>query len=218
MLCGGIVVLEIYLFINPIGSKCYRSEQNIIKLVDQLSTDVKFRFIPFLNLNTVTTIMSERHLPLNDLHTRNRIFKLVYQSALDYKAALFQGSRRGRNYLLNLQQSVIVCGEEYCDQVVAEVAKKSGLDLEMFNHDRTSKFTVESFKRDQQMAAEMKVETHPTAVLYDWDQFDFGISFTDCQSFELLKDLCTGKLNAELLSTKSAKLDAKGHHSSIHIL
>ncbi|MFT8823327.1 DsbA family protein [Liquorilactobacillus satsumensis] len=58
MLCGGIVVLEIYLFINPIGSKCYRSEQNIIKLVDQLSTDVKFRFIPFLNLNTVTMDVS----------------------------------------------------------------------------------------------------------------------------------------------------------------
>ncbi|KRL04795.1 DsbA family protein [Liquorilactobacillus oeni] len=210
-------MLEIYLFINPVGSQCYQSEKNILRLVDPLDNEVRFRFVPFLNLNTVTAIMNARHLPLNDLKIRNKIFNIVYQAALDYKAALFQGSRRGRNYLLNVQKHIIEYGEDYCDEIILEVAKKSNLDLEMFQKDRVSKFTVESFKRDQQMAAEMKIQSHPTAVLYDLDKFDFGVSFTDCASYDLLKDLCTGKFNTQLISTKKGESKYK-EHPSIHIL
>ncbi|MFT8424678.1 MAG: DsbA family protein [Liquorilactobacillus sp.] len=206
-----------YLFINPVGRKSYQSEKNIIKLVNNLDTDIRFRFIPFLNLNTVTNVLSEHNLPLNNLDIRNRAFNNIYQASLDYKAALFQGKKHGRSFLLNLQNEVFNGNREYSDEVVHDIITSIGIDSEMFESDRHSKFTIESFKRDQQMAAEMNVTTHSTMVLYNLANIDFGVSLTDCSSYDTLRNLCLGKLNDEIMLCKNNKVH-KGSVTSLHTI
>lgn len=210
-------MLEMYLFINPVGRKSYQSEKNIIKLVNNLDTDIRFRFIPFLNLNTVTNVLSEHNLPLNNLDIRNRAFNNIYQASLDYKAALFQGKKHGRSFLLNLQNEVFNGNREYSDEVVHDIITSIGIDSEMFESDRHSKFTIESFKRDQQMAAEMNVTTHSTMVLYNLANIDFGVSLTDCSSYDTLRNLCLGKLNDEIMLCKNNKVH-KGSVTSLHTI
>ena len=39
-------MLEMYLFINPLGAKCYEAEQNILKLAEESSQKFQIRFIP----------------------------------------------------------------------------------------------------------------------------------------------------------------------------
>ncbi|WP_235725587.1 DsbA family protein [Liquorilactobacillus sucicola] len=206
-----------YLFINPIGSDCYHSEQNILRLVDQLDVEVRFSFIPFLNLQTVSSVMQTKNIPLNDLQARNQIFNNIYQASLDYKAASFQGKRCGRNYLLNLQEQIVDFGTEYNEEVAQKTAQASNLDCDMFNDDRHSSFTINSFKQDQQMAAEMNVHEHPTVVIYNLDGMDCGVSFTGCSSYKLLEQLCTGQLNEEIILKHKAS-SKKGPHTSLHIL
>ncbi|MFT8670206.1 MAG: DsbA family protein [Liquorilactobacillus hordei] len=206
-----------YLFINPVGRKSYQSEKNVIKLVNNLDTDIRFRFIPFLNLNTVTNVLSEHNLPLNNLDIRNKTFNNIYQASLDYKAALFQGKKYGRSFLLNLQNEIFNSNREYSNKVVHDIITSIGLDSEMFESDRHSKFTIESFKRDQQMAAEMNVTMHSTMVLYNLANIDFGVSLTDCSSYDMLEELCLGKLNDEIMLCKNSKVH-KGSITSLHTL
>ncbi|EJF00922.1 DsbA family protein [Liquorilactobacillus mali] len=210
-------MLEMYLFINPVGRKSYQSEKNIIKLVKNLDIDIRFRFIPFLNLNTVTNVLSEHNLPLNNLDIRNKIFNDIYQASLDYKAALFQGKKHGRSFLLNLQDKVFNGDKKYTNEVVHDIIGSIGIDCEMFENDRHSKFTIESFKRDQQMAAEMNVTTHSTMVLYNLANIDFGVSLTDCSSYDMLEKLCLGKLNDEIMLCKNSKVH-KNSITSLHTI
>ncbi|KRM95823.1 hypothetical protein FC19_GL001302 [Liquorilactobacillus aquaticus DSM 21051] len=161
--------------------------------------------------------MRRENIPLNDLQARNQIFNNIYQASLDYKAASFQGKRCGRNYLLKLQEQVVDFGNEYNEEVAQKVAQASDLDCDMFNDDRHSSFTINSFKQDQKMAAEMNVHEHPTVVVYNLDGMDCGVSFTGCDSYELLKQLCTGQLNEEIV-LKHKSSTRKHNYTSLHIL
>lgn len=198
-------MLELYLFINPIGSSCFNSELNILKLAEKLKGRLKFRFIPFLNLEMVSSMMVEHSLPLNDLELRNQLFKKAYQAALDYKAALFQGKKKGREFLLNLQQQILENNSIYCDRLVKQIAVNSQLDWEMFADDRHSEFTASSFQQDLKMAAEMNVQDYPTIVIYNLKGVDCGISLARCDSYKLLEDLCQGKLNDFLVKQHLSK-------------
>ena len=51
------ILLEMYLFINPIGSTCYHTEQNILDMIQEAREDVRFRFIPLMNMQSVQDIM-----------------------------------------------------------------------------------------------------------------------------------------------------------------
>ena len=81
-------MLEMYLFINPLGAVCYQAEQDILTLVARSDKQINFRFIPLLTLKTVTSVMKTRHIPLGDLEQRNKLAKELYQAALDCKAVV----------------------------------------------------------------------------------------------------------------------------------
>ncbi|WP_431021100.1 DsbA family protein, partial [Bacillus subtilis] len=45
-----------YLFINPLGSACYHTEQNILKLGDSLNEKINFNFVPLMNFKTINDV------------------------------------------------------------------------------------------------------------------------------------------------------------------
>lgn len=189
-----LIVLEMYLFINPLGGMCYRAEQNILNLLESATEEVRFRFIPLLNMQSTQDVMKLNHLPLNDLAARNRLVNDVYRASLDFKAALFQGKKRGRSYLLNVQKQMMQFKGQYSDEVAFRAAAACGLDQEMFEHDRRSDFAAHSFLQDQKMAAEMKVTHHPTVVLYNVSGYDCGIAMDACNSYSILKEVFAGNI------------------------
>ncbi|MCP0887746.1 DsbA family protein [Ligilactobacillus sp. WILCCON 0076] len=192
-------MLEIYLFINPLGSVCYQTEQDILNLVARSSERINFRFIPLLNLNTVTSVMQSHRLPLNDLNIRNQMSDSLYQAALDYKAALFQGKKKGRAYLLYIQHAFLNSKSSYDEELVLAAAKACKLDVAMFMEDRHSDFTVKCFRQDQEMAAKMHVSEHPTLVLYNLEGFDCGVSVSGCDSYDVLENIVHGNVPRELI-------------------
>ncbi len=182
-------MLEMYLFINPLGAKCYEAEQNILKLAEESSQKFQIRFIPLLNLQSVTKVMSVMNVSGDTLQLRNKVSQILYNAVLDYKAALFQGRKRGHNFLLNVQRQLYVEHKKYSEEVVMRAAKESKLDLAMFEHDRRSKLAVESFREDQRLAAEMNVNTPPSMVVYNLDYLECAVSVENCTSLSSLEEL-----------------------------
>jgi len=188
-----------YLFINPLGAVCYQAEQDILDLVARSDKEINFRFIPLLTLKTVTSVMKARQIPLGDLQQRNNLSKELYQAALDCKAALFQGKKKGRSYLLYIQQAFLNSPTSYDETLALKAAKACKLDIAMFLEDRNAAFTEKQFQQDQQLAAKMHVTEHPTLVLYNLDGFDCGVAVTGCDSFDVLESIIHGDIPRELI-------------------
>ncbi|MDY4002977.1 MAG: DsbA family protein [Ligilactobacillus saerimneri] len=160
-------MLEVYLFVNPIGKICYQAEKDLLELVSHTSQKIRFRFITLMSLKTIETVMLRHHLALDNLEARNDLSQQIYQSAIDYKAACFQGKERGCQFLLSVQKQVGVEKQPYSDAVAKKAATVAHLDWEMFSQDRNSPLAVASFHKDQKVAAEMNVTDHPTIVVCD---------------------------------------------------
>lgn len=194
------ILLEMYLFINPIGSTCYHTEQNILDMIQEAREDVRFRFIPLMNMQSVQDIMEMNGKSRTDLATRNKLVMNIYHAALDFKASLFQGKKRGRNFLLSIQgQMEYSVDGNYTNDIAMQAALESGLDKEMFIHDRNSEFTGKSFMKDQKIAAEMNVKHHPTVVLFNVKGYDCGIAMDACKSNHVLEEILAGRMPTDLV-------------------
>lgn len=167
-------MLEIHLFVNPLGMRCFRCENDVLRVDQNLNAKISYQFIPMFNMQTIGDTIKLYQLSPCDLKVRQEVADTLYQVILDYKAALFQGGRRGRQYLLRLQDSMVKQGWHYSDQLARQVAKQSGLDLEMFLEDRHSTIAKKAFKKDQEIAHSLGVTTTMTAVVYDSKEPQYG--------------------------------------------
>lgn len=182
-------MLEVYLFINPLGSRCMKSEKCILRLADQIFGDISYQFIPLLNPQMIDQHLKATNQDCHNLNLRNKQFNLHYRIILDYKAALFQGKKKGRLFLLNLQNQLVKQSQPYSEKLVLEVAKHVHLDLAMFKEDRQSELARRAFQADQRLASEMNVAAPSTAILYNADVSDCGLMLPDV-TYQSLYEIC----------------------------
>ena len=200
-------MLDMYLFINPLGSACYHTEQNILKLGDSLNEKINFIFVPLMNFKTINDVMCRMNIPLNNVDIRNRLSENIYHSSIDFKAASFQGKKKGRNFLLNVQQLVVNDQKDYNFETIKLAAQKSGLDWDIFEQDRHSKLAIEAFKQDQELATEMNVTEHPTIVVYDCSaNNNSAYSFSGCESLDEIKKVLLSQRQQNSSGTSIMKL------------
>ncbi|UQS86424.1 DsbA family protein [Nicoliella spurrieriana] len=187
-------MLEAYLFVDPLCNDCFKAEHVILKLANDLDKNFSFQFIPMLNMQ----IIRNRYLSSGkQLKNEGKNFKVEYGTVLDYKAALFQGRKCGRKFLIGIQKELLHNNIIYSKQIAFKVAEEAGLDLEMFEEDRRSDLAINAFKADQKLANEMNVKVPASAVIFNCDTFESGIlmnrvTYSDlldvCQKNGLLKD------------------------------
>ncbi|WP_061776489.1 DsbA family protein [Levilactobacillus senmaizukei] len=192
-------MLEVYLFVNPLGARCMRSERNIMKLADHLNSKVSFQFVPLLNQQIIEQSLTARPT----LAERNDRFNVYYQAILAYKAALFQGKRKGRSFLLNMQSAVVDHHRTFSQDLALELAKDCQLDLDMFVEDCDSDLAKQAFQTDQKLAAEMKVQQSSSAVIFNCSASQCGLLLNDV-TYESLCDVCEsqGVATKEMLMTE----------------
>ncbi|MGP4116598.1 DsbA family protein [Levilactobacillus zymae] len=214
-------MLEVYLFVNPFGARCMRSERNIMKLADHLDSKVSFQFVPLLNQQIVEQALASVHPTLAQ---RNTCFKTYYQAILAYKAALFQGKRKGRNFLLDMQTAIVNQHHTFSTALTLDLAKASHLDLDMFQEDWASDLAKQAFQTDQKLAAEMKIQQASSAVIFNCDVSQYGLLLNDV-TYEALCDVCENQgvatkasLVQELNYTEPAAAAGAAHRPHLHVL
>lgn len=182
-------MIEIYLFVNPIGRKCLSIERRIIDLINSYDMKIQLRLVPIMNLKTVSEFMSRSGISEKNTKLRTELSQEIHSAALDVKAAHLQGKKRGRDFLVELQKAVGEQQQPYSKKLAIQLFTKVGGDLEMFLEDRHSDFVQEAFLTDQQIAHEMQITSHPSAVIYNYGgNCDAGVRIEGCDTIHHILD------------------------------
>lgn len=194
------MVLEIYLFVDPLNRHCYDAEKTIERISQKLNKQISVRFVSMLNIQILRDFSLNQKLSHLD-------HNLPYDTILDFKAASFQGKKFGRHFLMDLQKELLVNEEPYTDELVYKLAEPNGLDLDMFKEDRRSQLAEKMFRSDQRVAHEMNVQTPLTTVLFNSAVDKSGILIKDFD-YNSLFGFCAKSISSaehfERISQKSA--------------
>lgn len=180
-------MLDVYLFVTPWGEQCMQSEKVMMDFVHNVDQKVSFQIIPMLNMQIVQNYL---HSEANTSYqSYNELSEDMYHVILDYKAALFQCKRHGRNFLKLIQKEITTKNIRYSKNLGTKIGQIANLDMEMFEADRRSQLAQDSFKADQQTASEMNVLVSPSAVIFNDDGDDCGILVEDFND-SILQQIC----------------------------
>lgn len=172
-------MLEIHLFINPLGTRCLDSERDVLAVERQLQTKVSYQFIPLVNMKTIQQTLNLYNLPHCHLKERQQLSCMLYQVAMDIKAASFQGGQHGREYLVNVQKIMSDRSVAYTTAIVKKLAQLSHLDWDTFEEDRHSQMVRQSLRKDQTMADDLGVTATPTAIVLDTNDLNYSLLIHD---------------------------------------
>ena len=183
-------IFDCYLFINPIGRQCYHCEQEVMKFIERTPYKVHVHFIPFHNFRSVTQYMKNNQLNDKNIDLRNEIYTKIYDASLSYKAALLQGKKLGRAFLMELQTQLHLLHKEYTPELLQEIIQIIGLDEKMFYEDKASKLVHQEYEKDQQIAQEMMVETNPSLVIFDNLNQQYGVILHQNINADIIEHVC----------------------------
>lgn len=184
-------IIEFYIFMNPMEKSSLENIKNILTFVKTRNEKVNLHILPVLNLNSFNYYMKKNHVAENDLDVRNHLFAQTYDFCLAYIAASMQGKKKGRNFMIALQEAVLEQGRTYTEELVLEIATETKLDIPMFLEDKASDFAQATFKSDQKVARDMNVASVPSTVMYNENVYDYGLLLEEEISYSLLNNLCT---------------------------
>lgn len=184
-------MIEIYLFVNPLGAICLSSEKRLLNFVQTSEQKIQFRLMPLVNMQTITDMMKRYNIPKHDIDARNKLFENTYAAALDAKALQLQGKKKARKFLMQMQEEVACKKKEYTQELVLSLVEAVGGDLEMFEEDRRSDLVKTLFQEDQNTAREMGITTHPSAVVYNYAcERDYGVLLEGEEALADIPRLC----------------------------
>ena len=183
-------IFDCYLFINPLGKQCYKCEQEVMKFIERTPHKVHVHFLPFHNFKSVTQYMKNNQLNDKNIDLRNEIYTKIYDASLSYKAALLQGKKLGRAFLMELQTQLHLLHKEYTPELLQEIIQIIGLDEKMFYEDKASKLVHQEYEKDQQIAQEMMVEMNPSLVIFDNLNQQYGVILHQNINADIIEHVC----------------------------
>lgn len=157
-------MIEIYLFIHPLGKFCAEAEKRVLDFTNKRDEKIDLNIVPLVNPTTIAQALKNKNVSLTE---RNTYFQLAYRIALDFKAAQIQGKKYAREFLIAIQEKLLYQNETYSESLVQKLFVATGGDLPMFLEDRKSPLVKELFWRDQQTARDFHVARQTSTVIYD---------------------------------------------------
>ncbi|MFD1672466.1 DsbA family protein [Agrilactobacillus yilanensis] len=196
-------MLEVFLFVNPIGYRCLSIESTLRKVVAELNTDVTFTLVPYVSVPVVNTYMTFNHLDKLNLTLRNRLTQDAYAAALDFKAVSFQGRKKSRHFLMNLQHLINVDRCPYDNETVKQALEAANADLDWFLEERNNPDLKELCAADEALINEYHITDTPTMVAFNHasDVNQDGIVIENCMSYVSLRQVLERLINDECFNT-----------------
>lgn len=182
---------EIFIFVNPIGNRCLKTEKTIIQFTQQHKINAHFKFVALNNVYAVDDYILRNHLDIHSIALRNQITQNIHQATLYYTAATFQGNRKGRNFLMLLQDEINLKHYKFSTELVRFVARKVGLDWPTLVQDKNSQLISSQCQLDRNKAAQFEINATPAIVIYDYSNhlYEQGVLIKSCSPPQLVSYL-----------------------------
>lgn len=161
-------LIEIYLFVDPLGKKCNNARKTINKFREDHVDDIKLRIIPIVNSKKVLGYSRKDKQPqlTSFVEKNNRFSTNTYHACLAFHASTMQGKKTGHQFLSDLQAAVVEEKEPFSEDLVYTIAEDiHSLDEEMFIEDYNSDLTKNIYHRNLKLAAEMNITKTPSCVI-----------------------------------------------------
>lgn len=161
-------LIEIYLFIDPLGKKCNNARKVINKFHKDHIKKIKLRVIPIVNARKVLghARKSKDSISNSFVDKSNKFSTNTYKACLAFHASTMQGKKVGYKFLAQLQSSVVEEDEPFSEELVFDIAEElDKLDKAMFKEDYHSNLTQKIYHRNLQLAAEMDINKTPSCVI-----------------------------------------------------
>ncbi len=201
--------LELYYFIDPINPDCWSLEPVIKKLQIKFGEYFSLRYILTGNIST-WNIPSNRHRELaavwETAASRSGMscdgalwlespIHAPYKASVAVKAAEMQGQQAGIQFLRKIQEAVFIRKQDVTDiDVLVEIAKSIGLDIEEFKQDLSSAGAAKAFQCDLKISREMHAEFSPSIVFFNQNISDPGLKISGIYSYSVYKQIISEKL------------------------
>src|SRR5699024_5110857 len=210
-------LIEIFLFVDPLGKKC----NNVRKIISNFKTErperIKLRVIPMVNFNKVYRHTRRQSVSLDSsiVDQNNKYSNNTYQACLAFHASAMQGKNMAHKFLTVLQEQVVEEGFSYSEDLMYSIVKNIGLDVEMFTEDYGSELTKKIYKKNLKLAAEMKVKSTPSCVIFKDDNDEEAIRLNKEIENDMLHSIC-GAENS--LKPKVTVEDNIGNQSALNVV
>lgn len=213
-------MLEIFLFVNPIGSRCLETEKDLLKLTSELDTETKFTFVPYVSIPVIGKYMALNQLDPHDLKERNRLTQIAYAASLDVKAASLQGKMKARNFVMALQTLI---NEDHCtynEETVNAALEIAHLDREWFQDDRCDPELKALCQSDETLIQDYHIGDAPTVVAFNTTATtqQAGVLIEDCSDYDAMKQIFERLLDDELFNNPAQQKDTPKDSPKFHIL
>jgi len=203
-------MVEIFLFVNPLGEECYHSGKTIINFSENDNKNIKVRLIPYVNFKIVGNQLDKSTGSKKSLEARNELFNQCYITSLAFQAALMQGKKKGIKFFLALQNRIFEDNQELTNGLIKQIADEVKLDKDMFLEDWESDLVKQTFSKDQKLAHEMSVSDTPSCIIYNYSKGMNGYRIDSQISDEILETFCEVKTEEyatpDLLNTNFQQL------------
>lgn len=161
-------LIEIYLFVDPLGRRCNNARKVISKFRKDHIGEIRLRVIPIVNAKKVLKYAkkNKQYIANSFVEKNNKLSTNTYNACLAFHATTMQGKKVGYEFLAKLQSTVVENEEPFSENLVFDVAGKlDKLDLEMFKEDYDSDLTKKIYQRNLRLAAEMNINKTPSCVI-----------------------------------------------------
>ncbi|MEC6749078.1 DsbA family protein [Marinilactibacillus sp. XAAS-LB27] len=192
-------VIEIFLFVNPLGVKSYEAEEVIETFSKERDEKVKIRFVPLLNFKSVKKQLLDEKYNSTSVENRNRLYTDSFNASLAFAAASMQGKKKARTFLMNLQESILNSNGFLTKSMMLDCAESAKLDTDMFEEDLESDLAKAAFTKDQKLAEEMAVKDTPACVLFNGSDVECGYRIETAITSNLLHGICSDSTLTEEL-------------------
>lgn len=189
-------MIEIFLFVNPIGVACFKNEQAVIQTIKSTRQEVKYHVIPISSIETIRDDIRRRGLSLSDLDLHNRVATATYSALRDYHAVSLFGNKKARRFLLRLQNAINTKHRPYSTELVHEILAEMNINLKSFENNRSSRYCKQAMDADFDLATELNVKTTPTTIIFNYDSDDdSGILIEGLVEADVLEKLIATHFN-----------------------
>lgn len=184
-------LFEMFLFINPLDTQCLQLEKELLQFIQESSQQVYFRLIAFMDYPLFHQSLNRQ--ANHSLKEANALFQSIYKLCLGYKAALCQGQKRGRLFLMTMQKVFNEDHHPFSYENMTDCATLCGLDVDMWEEDYHSGKAKSDFQEDIHLVKQMNITSYPSLVVYDNLNYRYGVklqgSFTSNDLEKLIEQM-----------------------------